>query len=268
MHPTLLDFSLFGLAIHISSYRFFMLLAILIVTIGSYAMIKRSGLDLQKSLTIMVVAMIAFLLGARLLNILINLGMYLDDPTKIWRLSATGFSEYGGIVAAVIVGWIVAKRLGLDIWKLGDVLAPNLGIGIAVMRIGCFLNGCCFGTETNLPWGVKFPMLSDAHLHQLSEGKASLFGAAAVHPTEIYEMIAALIGTAIAIVILKKKMTPGVAILTFAIWFTTFRLLNHFIRVMPPSYDAPFLFYPVFYLVLIAISSALLYKRLKASRSS
>ncbi len=263
MFSTLLDFSFFGLAIHVSSYRFFMLLAIAIVVAGSCWMIKKSELDFKKSIIVLGVAIVAFLIGARLLNILINLGLYIEHPTRIWSLNATGFSEYGGIVGGAIAGLLAAKRLKLDIWRLGDLLAPNLGIGIAVMRIGCYLNGCCFGIETNLPWGVKFPMLSDAHLHQLSEGKTSILNVLPVHPTEIYELIAALIGTAIAIVILRKKMTPGVAILAFAIWFTTFRLLNHFIRVMPNSFDAPYLFYPIFYFVIIVTSSMLIYRRLK-----
>ncbi len=263
MHPTLIDTMLFGLAIHISSYRFFMLLAIAVAIAGSYAMIKRSDLDLKKSMIILGFAIVAFLIGARLLNILINLGLYIENPTRIYSLSATGFSEYGGIVLAVIVGWLVSQRMKLDIWKLGDVLAPNLGIGIAVMRIGCYLNGCCFGTETKLPWGVKFPIFSDAHLHQLSEGTTSILSVRPVHPTEIYELIAALVGTVIAIIIFKKKMQPGVAILAFAIWFTAFRLLNHFIRVMPNSFDAPFLFYPIFYLIIIVIASVLIYKRIR-----
>jgi len=266
MHPTLLDTKLFGLAIHVNSYRFFMLLAIVIVIAGSYWMIKKSELNLRNALIVLGVSIVAFLIGARFLNILINLGLYIDHPARIYTLSATGFSEYGGIVTAVIVGSLVSRRLKLDIWMLGDRLAPNLGIGIAVMRIGCYLNGCCFGTETNLPWGVKFPMLSDAHLYQLSEGATSILIVNPVHPTEIYELIAALIGTAIAIIILKKKMTPGVAILAFAIWFTAFRLFNHFIRVMPNSFDAPSWFYPVFYLALIVITGVLLFKKIKLTK--
>ena len=263
MHPTLVDTMLFGLAIHISSYRFFMLLAILIAALGSYWMLKRSELNLKKSLTVLVIAIMAFLPGARLLNILINFDLYWNNPARIWSLNATGFSEYGGIIFAVVAGWVAARRLKIDIWRLGDLLAPNLGVGIAVMRIGCFLNGCCFGTETKLPWGVKFPIFSDAHLHQLSEGTTSILSVRPVHPTEIYELIAALVGTVIAIIIFKKKMQPGVAILAFAIWFTAFRFFNHFIRVMPNSFDAPFLFYPIFYLLLIAISSMLLFKRIR-----
>lgn len=231
-------------------------------------MLKRSELNLKKSLTVLVIAIMAFLPGARLLNILINFDLYWNNPARIWSLNATGFSEYGGIIFAVVAGWIATRRLKIDIWRLGDLLAPNLGVGIAVMRIGCFLNGCCFGTETSLPWGVRFPMLSDAHLHQISEGKATILSPLPVHPTEIYELIAALIGTALAIVILKKKMTPGVAILVFAIWFTSFRLFNHFIRVMPPSFTAPDSFYPIFYSILIVISGALLYIRLKPKSQS
>ena len=266
MHPTLIDTNLLGLIIYLSSYRFFMILAMTVAVIGSYWLIKKSELNLRRSLIILITTIIAFLLGARLLNIIVNINLYLDNPARIWSLNATGFSEYGGIICAVMIGWLAARRLKLDIWRLGDLLAPNLGLAIAVMRIGCFLNGCCFGTPTNLPWGIKFPIFSDAHLHQLSTGQATIFGSIPVHPTQIYELLAALIGSAIAILILKKKLQTGVAVLAFMIWFTAFRLFNHFLRVLPADFSAPGWFYPLLYLIIISLCIILLFRRLKKTK--
>jgi len=264
MHPELINFSLFGLTVDISSYRFFMALAIVTATAGSYWMIKRSELDLKKALIILAVAILGFLVGSRMLNILINSGLYLAHPDRIYSLNMTGFSEYGGLMGAALAGFLMTRKFKLDVWRLGDLLAPNLGIGIAIMRIGCYLNGCCFGKETNLPWGVRFPLFSDAHMYELNKGTANLLSVTPVHPTEIYELIAALIGTAIALFILKKKVKPGIAVLGFLIWFTTFRLFNHLLRVMPNSFDAPAWFYPAFYVVIIILCVILLLQKFKS----
>jgi len=225
-------------------------------------MILRSELDRRRALLTLGAAIVGFFVGARILNALLNLERFLAHPSGIYAFSATGFSEYGGLIGAALAGALTAKIFRLDVWRLGDLLAPNLGLGIAVMRIGCFLNGCCFGTQTGLPWGVTFPILSDAHLHQLDRGAGDLLSVAPVHPTEIYELLAALIGSGLAAYALRKKRRPGIALLGFALWFTTFRLFNHFLRVMPPDFTAPAWFYPVFYSAIIGLCLLLLASRL------
>ena len=60
------------------------------------------------------------------------------------------------------------------------MLAPTVGLGIGLGRIGCFLNGCCFGTPTDLPWGVTFP-----------EGSIPdyIFHNQAIHPAQLYSSL-------------------------------------------------------------------------------
>lgn len=258
MHPELFASTVFGLHLQISAYRFFLFLAVAISVTGSYVLIRRSELNRNRALLALGSAVIGFFVGARILNVLLNLESFLAHPSRIYAFEASGFSEYGGLIGAASVGFLVSKAARLDIWRLGDLLAPNLGIGIAIMRIGCFLNGCCFGTETDLPWGVTFPILSDAHIHQLSQGTSGPLSVAPVHPTEIYELLAALVGSGMAVYILKKRMRPGTAILCFAVWFTAFRLCNHFLRVMPPSFTAPAWLYPAFYSAILGICLYLL----------
>ena len=109
------------------------------------------------------------------------------------------------------------------------------------MRTGCFLNGCCFGTVTSLPWGVTFPTGSSAWALQILSGESSLFDFAAqpkpVHPTELYEIIAAAVFGALAMwLLLRHRSSParrtpaGVPFLVFALGFTLFRLADDFLR--------------------------------------
>jgi phosphatidylglycerol:prolipoprotein diacylglycerol transferase len=107
-------------------------------------------------------------IGARIFNVFINFDSYKDNFTRIFSLNFEGFSLYGGALFAIISGLFIARYKKINLLKFADTAIPFVGIGIAIMRIGCFLNGCCFGKETNFPWGVKFPFLSPAHIEQIS----------------------------------------------------------------------------------------------------
>ena len=83
-----------------------------------------------------------------------------------------------------------------------DVAAPAVAIGIAIGRIGCFLNGCCYGAVCHLPWAVCFPAGSHAWARQVDAGLISPWAihSLPVHPTQIYASLAgfALLGLLLA----------------------------------------------------------------------
>ena len=76
-----------------------------------------------------------------------------------------------------------------------DVVAPSLALGIALGRVGCFLNGCCYGDLCKLPWGVSFPHDSPAWTEQVFDGllKRDILWSLPVHPTQLYSAIDGLI---------------------------------------------------------------------------
>jgi phosphatidylglycerol:prolipoprotein diacylglycerol transferase len=142
--------------------------------------------------------------------------------------------------------------LRIDVWRAADLAAPFVGIGVAIIRFGCFLRGCCFGETTDVFWGVTFPLFSPAHLAQLSSGQAELLSSHAVHPTQLYELVGALAVGAIAWALVKKKIFPnGVAALIAAAVFTLVRLTVYFFRVMPEAYGTPAYFYPMLYITIL-----------------
>jgi phosphatidylglycerol:prolipoprotein diacylglycerol transferase len=99
-----------------------------------------------------------------------------------WRVFAVwegGLVFYGGLVGATAagIGYIVVRRLPL--WKLCDALAPSIALGFAFGRLGCLMNGCCYGQACDLPWAVHFP------------GDHRTAGAG-VHPTQLYDAAWAL----------------------------------------------------------------------------
>lgn len=264
MHPIL--FSVLGFSL--SSYAFFMALAAAIGVFGGYRFARKRGFEKRPVTIVLAAVSVSVLVGARLLHVLIDWNFYLTHPSRIWTVDAVGFSLFGGIVLATLVGLVTCRKLKLNAWKLGDTFAPFVGLGIAAMRIGCFLNGCCFGKETDLPWGVTFPMLSPAHRWEMTQGAADIFTVRPVHPTEIYELIAALIASMIALWAIKKKLPDGVAILSFLIFFSAFRWFDYYLRVPPQTFDAPGWFYPMFYLTVIVACSVLAIFRFRSQKMS
>lgn len=89
------------------------------------------------------------ILGARILYVLQNLRFYLEYPLQILMLNRGGLSFYGGFILAVIWAIIFLKRRHLPFVKTFDIVIPNLALAQAIGRIGCFLNGCCYGKPTD-----------------------------------------------------------------------------------------------------------------------
>jgi phosphatidylglycerol:prolipoprotein diacylglycerol transferase len=91
-----------------------------------------------------------------------------------------GLVYYGGLIGAMLagIGYLYWKKL--PVWKIADILAPSIALGSVFGRIGCLLNGCCYGRACDLPWAIHFPADHETH-------------GAGVHPTEIYDALLNLI---------------------------------------------------------------------------
>ena len=263
MKPILFTLSLFGDLVVVKAYSFFMILALIAAMVGIYYFLKKQGWSARSALFLLVVTGVSSFIGARLLHLLTNYFYYQKNFSQLFSISFTRFSILGGILFATLAAFVVCSFFKKDFWRAADAAAIVLGISIAITRVGCFLNGCCFGKETTLPWAEGFSFFSFAHQHQLAEGITTLFNVLPVHPTQLYEMVAALIGAGFAYWCYRKKITAGVAILGFTMWFCAFRLVNYYLRVLPATFDAPGWFYPVLYLTIIVASGALLIWRLK-----
>ena len=95
---------------------------------------------------------------------------------EVFMIQRGGLVYYGGLLGATLasVAWLLHQ--GIPLWKAADALAPSIALGHIFGRIGCLMNGCCYGSPTHLPWAIHFPP------HHAT-------GGAGVHPTQIYESI-------------------------------------------------------------------------------
>lgn len=106
--------------------------------------------------------MIGGILGARIGYIIGNLGYYAEHPAEIIRIDQGGLVFYGGVLGCILVVIFMARRQKEPVWSMADFTVSPLPLGHALGRIGCFLNGCCYGTETDCSLGVD---MQDATRH-------------------------------------------------------------------------------------------------------
>ncbi|HXV18655.1 MAG TPA: prolipoprotein diacylglyceryl transferase [Candidatus Omnitrophota bacterium] len=152
MHPIL--FKAGGFTVY--SYGFFVALSMVIVLFLADRMAKRAGLSEKITLDFLFVIFLSGIAGARLLFVIQHFEDYRTDPLRALAIQEGGLVYYGGLLAAVLVGGLWAARKKWPLLKLLDFFAPLLLLAHAIGRIGCFLNGCCYGAETDLFLGVVF----------------------------------------------------------------------------------------------------------------
>lgn len=126
----------------------------------------------------------------------------------------------GGFILGIGAFLSTIRLFRIPIGSL-DALAIAVPFSIAIQRIGCFILGCCFGTVTDLPWGVHYGFGTYAHFHQFSEGliQANALSSLPVHPFQLYE---ALNGILVGFLLLKyRKMIKcegGLFLLSIGLW--------------------------------------------------
>jgi len=192
VHPTVVKFGSF--AIH--SYGLLLAVGFLLAIQIFVSRGKRRGISEDSLHTVSLVILILAIVGGRGLFVLTHWSDYQKDLWGIFRLWEGGLMLYGGYILAIAGSIAYVRRMGLPLWRAADAAAPAMALGIGIGRLGCFLNGCCFGLPTNLPWGVKFPAGSYA---------SYTFPGQSIHPAQLY---LALAGLALFVVLLRLDRTP------------------------------------------------------------
>lgn len=238
-------------------------IAALTVPLLAGALAARRGLPLGRVAICLSVAMVAMLAGSRLLHWWTHPSSQGPDGSRVLAFDFRDFSLYGGLVLAGLAGAVCCGLARVKLWKLADCVAPALGIGIAITRWGCFANGCCFGVETDLTWGVVYPKGSPAHLHQIAGDAMAMFrDCGAVHPTQVYEMLAAGVAALLAFVLWQRNLPSGVPFLAAAIVFTAFRWINEPLRAHASTLVTTGWSYRLLYAVLVVIGFVVMVCRL------
>ncbi|MBN1972094.1 MAG: prolipoprotein diacylglyceryl transferase [Sedimentisphaerales bacterium] len=118
---------------------------------------KNLGTDPQHIINAALYSLIGGVAGARIFYVVHYFDRYKDDLLGVFRTWNGGLELLGGVIAAVAVILAYLIYYKLPVRRYLDILAVGLMIALVFGRIGCFLNGCCYGKPTDLPWAVRFP---------------------------------------------------------------------------------------------------------------
>jgi phosphatidylglycerol---prolipoprotein diacylglyceryl transferase len=235
--PVLFEGTVGGVAVSIAAYPAFLVLAAVAAILLLAATAPGLGLTRWRVGSWAVLALLAGLVGARALSVVLNPDVYVERPWAAVEVSARGFALYGGALAGAVVMVVAARRLRTGFGALADAGVVPFAIGLALVRVGCFLAGCCAGIEADLPWAVAFP--SDAPAGGLL-GAVLTHPPERVHPTQLYELVAVLVAAGLAgLVARRARLAAGGRAAVFAALFLGFRAADQALRAPSPGAVVP-----------------------------
>lgn len=198
-------------------YSYGLMLALAFLTATSLAARRASSVELKSSdiMDMCLWFMVSGLVGARVLFILLNLDYYRENPIESLMPWRGGLVWYGGLITAFVMAVIFLRIKKVPFLKTAGLMAPYLALGQAIGRIGCFLNGCCYGKTTSLPVGVVFETTK-----------------VAVHPTQLYESAAMLV---LFLVLVRRPAGQAKTFFLYLMMYSVIRFFIEFLRGDNPS---------------------------------
>jgi phosphatidylglycerol:prolipoprotein diacylglycerol transferase len=206
---------------------------------------RRAGLDPEIFVNAGLIALVAGVVGARLSHVIENWDVYTNPArsfdANLWdalNIRSGGLTFYGGLILAF------PACLAYGLWrkipiKLGmDIMAPCIMVGLGIGRIGCFLNGCCYGAEcaADFPLAVRYPAESNPWLDQVAHHQITIAAAHSlpVHPAQLYSTFTALLIAAILVCYFSMRPSPGRVMGLMLILEGATRFLLELLRAEPP----------------------------------
>lgn len=167
---------------------------------------------------------IGLIIGARLGYLLFyqyhDYRYYLQNPFEILATWHGGMSFHGGLIGAVIAGWLFSRRRELPFWAVADSVAVTAPIGLGLGRLGNFINGELFGRPSSVPWAMVFP-----------EG-----GPLPRHPSQLYEaLLEGLVLFTLLWRLRQRAFQDGMMVAAFLVLYGIFRFVVEFFRSPDPQ---------------------------------
>lgn len=233
MRPRIVNFfeAIVGTGVFIPDYAFLYSIAIVLGIYMAIRQAEKAGLDIKKAFRVCLITVGFALIAARGYVVLRHPDYYMHQPLEIFKYWKGGIASFGAYMGGGIAAIAAAKWQRLSTLRFLDCCAPSVALAISLGRLGCFLNGCCYGRISNLPWALRFPEGSGPYYAQLHEG---LIGphqlSLAVHPTQLYEAIYGLILFCVVILYRKYQRHDGELAALVSILYPLGRFFNEFLR--------------------------------------
>ncbi len=246
------------------SYGALVALAFLTATYLSWKKAAAQGINPDKIIDACLCLLVSGLVGARLFYVLIYHDYYFSYPLDILKIWEGGLIFYGGFIFASLSAIFFLLKQKIPVWKFADLIAPNISLGLAIGRVGCFLNGCCFG-RISPKFGILFPCKDTPPvcLQQISSGliASGRRFSLPVIPTQLYSSAAALFIFLILVSLRDSKSFSRYQTKRAGWFFWLFVFLYAFFRFFIEKfrfYEANFYFFSLTFSQLISLGLILL----------
>jgi phosphatidylglycerol:prolipoprotein diacylglycerol transferase len=226
MHPVL--FKVFSFPIH--SYGFMLALSFLLGIWLSSHRAKKAGLNPETIADMGFWIILSAIAGSRLYYVFLHFEEFrgnlisIFNPFQNGSIGIGGLVMYGGFIGAIVAGILYFKIKKIPFLPYADVSAPSVGIGIFLTRIGCFLNGCCYGASNTGSLGVSFPLESPAGVYQQH------IHASGLHASQLYESAGGLLIAIILLLLSRKKLFTGFQFYLLGLFYSVLRFIVDFSR--------------------------------------
>jgi len=206
----------------------------------------KEGIEADKVLDITIYVIISAIIGARFFYVVQFWSEFKGNLLEVFAIHHGGLVFYGGLILALFTLLWRTRVYNLSLIKVIDIATPPTALGYSLARIGCFLNGCCYGIETKFPLAVKFP-----HLPGLR------------HPTQLYASGIMFLAFLFLLFLWKRRKFEGQIFLSGLLLYSTYRFFIEFIRV-GPRYALGLTLSQLVSIVIFGIALFVLVKRFKA----
>ncbi|MBU0630770.1 MAG: prolipoprotein diacylglyceryl transferase [Candidatus Margulisbacteria bacterium] len=220
MHPILIKLG----SLTLYSYGFMVALGFLSGIAVSLRLAKQAGIKSETIIDLALYVIVAAIVGARFLYVAGQWGFYRGNLLEIIMIQRGGMVFLGGLIFVLATVIYFARARQIPLLQLFDAITPGTALGYAIGRLGCFLNGCCFGLPTALPWGIVFP--SDCLA-------GSYFPDRHLHPTQLYASAIIIVAFAFLLFLYQRKKFPGQVFFSGLAIYSAYRFGVEFLRYSP-----------------------------------
>ena len=235
----------------IYSYGLMLVLGFFTATFLCSAEAKKEGMDAEVIFNLLFFIFIFGIIGCRVFYVLSNFYFYLHHPLEIIMLQHGGMAWFGGLIFGSITAFLFIKKNKLNFLKTVDLVVPFVALGQAIGRIGCLLNGCCYGRQSQ--WGLYFPVFEKILI-----------------PTQLYSCLLLLLIFIILRIKQDAKHLPGEIFCGYLFLYSLKRFFIEFLRNDSPRTFYGLTLFQVLCLIVFAISLGMFIKLflIKKSKSA
>jgi phosphatidylglycerol:prolipoprotein diacylglycerol transferase len=217
----------------LKSYGLFLTLGFASGIILAFFRAKKAGFKFDLILDLAILILFSSIIGSRFFYVIYHLNEFSGHWTDVFNpfqssgeIGIYGLSMMGGVVLAIVSGIVFLIFKKVSVLKIADLFSPSFMLGLGFARIGCFLNGCCFGKPTNSFLGVVFPEDCFA---------GYIYPHTPIYPTQLFSALKGFLIFGLILWLEKYKKFDGFTFGLMLIFFPLGRFIIDFFRYYEES---------------------------------